>query len=260
MKKLSVGLVALLLTLGLQPALADQESPSAIAIIDVNFEPQLVDGQVTEICLMSQALCDTQPVLRRATEFKTFNHGTIMADIVRANNATAHLVLIEAGSTKTGVITGVHLHKALNWVEANAATYGIKAVSFSYNSGNGDRCTPVSPGVKVDITHSGIVTAITKLKAAGIKFYAASGNYGSGDRIDYPACIQDAIAVGSTNFRGSVAKSDIVISGHTYTSSKLRSDQKSLQDSNALGLIGASALRVGSTTSVTTAIAAATNR
>lgn len=120
--------------------------------------------------------------------------------------------------------------------------YGIKAVSFSYNSGNGERCTPASTGIKFDVTHSGIVTAIGTLKEAGIKFYAASGNHGSSDRIDYPECILDAISVGSTNYQVSRAKSDIVISGHTYNSGNSQSDLKSLQDSNAIGLIGANAL------------------
>jgi len=261
MKKLLIIAVALFAFIGIAPAQASNQG--AVAIIDVNFESHLVDGQVTEICISSATVCSMTVVPRTASQFKTFNHGTIMADIVRANNPSAHLLLLESGTTKTGVITGIQLLNALNWVSANAAQYNIKAVSFSYNAGNGERCTPASPGVRVDGTHNGIVSAIANLKANGIKFYAASGNHGSGNRIDYPACISDATAVGSTGFRGSMQLSDIVLSGSTYTSTKLKSVRTALQglhDSFAINLSDPNPVMVGLTTSVTTAIAAATNR
>lgn len=258
MKKFAVLFAALLALAGIAPAQAN--SQEAVAIIDVNFESHLIAGQVTEICIVSQAVCNMTVAPRNASQFKAFNHGTIMADIARANNPSAHLILLESGTTKTGVITGIQLLSALNWVSANASQYNIKAVSFSYNAGNGDKCTPASPGVRIDVTHNGIVSAIANLKASGIKFYAASGNHGSGNKIDYPACISDAIAVGSTVYRGSMQLSDIVLSGWTYTSPRLKSAVKSLQDSNLLSLDATNELKVGNTTSVTTIIAASTNR
>jgi hypothetical protein len=184
-----------------------------------------------------------------------------MADIVRANNPTAPLYLLEAGTTKVGAINGILLRQALDWVVANAAKHNIKSVSFSYNSGNGQKCIPLSPGVKVDITHGAIVTAIATLKANGVKFYAAAGNHGSSKQmLDYPACIADAIAVGSPLYQGSQSLSDIVIGGLPYQSTRLKSQVTSLQDSSAISLDGPNFLKVGNTTSVTTAIAAATFR
>ena len=244
--------------LGLQPASAAE--PVAIAIIDVNFDEKLIEGSVTEVCIAAPSVCASTALPRKVSEFQIYNHGTIMADIVRANNPTAHLILIEAGSSKTGVITGINLQNALNWVEANAQAYGIRSVSFSYNSGNGDKCRPSSPGVKVDETHNNIVTAVANLKNMGVRFYAAAGNHGSGNKVDYPACIEDVISVGSTIYRGSMAKSDIVISGFTYTSPRLKSALKSLQDRGPVTLTDANPIRVGNTTSVTTAIAASTYR
>lgn len=258
MKKFAVLFAALLALVGIAPAQAN--SQEAVAIIDVNFESHLIDGQVTEVCVTSESACASTVLPRNASQFRAFNHGTIMADIARANNPSAHLILLEAGISKTSVITGIQLLNALNWVSANASQYNIKAVSFSYNSGNGSTCKPSSPGVRVDVTHNGIVSAIANLKANGVNFYAASGNYASGNRIDYPACIADTIAVGSTIYRGSAQLSDVVLSGLTYTSAKLRSAAVSLQDSREISLLGANPVKVGNTTSVTTIIAASTNK
>lgn len=261
MKKLAIVIATIFALVGIAPAQATTQG--SIAIIDVNFESQLIDGKVTEVCVTAVSICNAPASPRNASQFKAFNHGTIMADIARANNPSAHLILLEAGSTKTGVVNGNQLLVALNWVMANAAQHNIKTVSFSYNAGNGARCLPSSPGVNVNVAHSNIVNAITTLKNAGVKFYASSGNHVRGNNVDYPACISDAIAVGSTEYAGSTQLSDIVLSGPTYTSSKLRSVRTALQglhDSFPVTLTDANPVMVGFTTSVATAIAAATNK
>ena len=261
MKKITSTSIIALLLFTVAPAEANQES--AIAIIDVNFEAQLIPGPISEVCLSAPSICKSSVTPRRAADFKAFNHGTVMADIVRTNNPAAHLYLLEVGTTKTGVITGNELLTALNWLVANATKNNIKAVSFSYNSGNGDRCTPSSPGVNVRTAHNNISGAIANLKSAGIKFYASSGNYGSGNKIDYPACIADAVAVGSTSFIGSTRQSDLVLSGPVYSSPRLKSSRTALQglhDSFAITTSDPYPVMVGFTTSVATALAAAANR
>lgn len=259
MKKTAALFAALFVVTGavsIAPAAATTQG--SIAIIDVNFDASLIPGDVLEVCATTDFACNSTPQLRTTTQYRAYNHGTIMADIVRANNPNAKLILVEAGTSPTGVITGVQLDLALDWIINNREQYNIQAVSFSYNSGNGARCMPVSPGVRVDVTHNNIVSDIAQLKNAGTTFYAASGNYGSGDRIDYPACITDVVAVGSTLYRGSQAQSDVVVSGFTYTSDVLKSNFTSLQDRRVIGDAGRYPVRVGNTTSVATAITAAT--
>lgn len=261
MKKIAIVIATIFALVGIAPAQASTQE--SIAIIDVNFESHLIDGQVTEICVTSVSVCNSSVTPRNASQFKAFNHGTIMADVARANNPSAHLLLLEAGTTKTGVVNGNQLLVALNWVVANASQYNIKAVSFSYNAGNGSRCTPSSPGVNVRVAHNNIVNAIATLKNAGIKFYASSGNHVRGNKVDYPACISDSVAVGSTVYAGSTQLSDIVLSGPTYTSAKLKSVRTALQglhDSFAVTTTDANPVMVGFTTSVATVIAAATNK
>lgn len=261
MKKLAVIVAALFAFVGIAPAQANAQS--AVAIIDVNFESQLIDGQVTEICITAISVCNSTASPRNASQFKAFNHGTIMADIARAHNPSAPLFLLESGTTKTGVVTGNELLNALNWVVANASKHNIKTVSFSYNAGNGSRCVPSSPGVNINTAHANIVRAIASLKASGIKFYASSGNHVRGNQVDYPACISDTVAVGSDVYTGSMQLSDIVLSGSTYTSTKLKSVRTALQglhDSFPVTTTDANPVMVGFTTSVATAIAAATNK
>jgi len=131
MKKVIIALAAVLVVVGIIPAQANANG--AVAIIDVNFESNLIGGEVTEVCLAAPSVCSSAATPRNASEFKAFNHGTVMADIARSAGPDVPLVLIEAGTTKTGVITGIQLANALNWVITNSAKYNIKAVSFSYN-------------------------------------------------------------------------------------------------------------------------------
>lgn len=256
MKKIAALIAALFLVVGIAPAQAQPQN--AIAIIDANFDASLISGSILEVCVVGEALCQRDDKPRSSSQYRNYNHGTIMADVVRANNPGAKLILIQAANIKTSVVTGVGLASALDWVQENRNRYNITAVSFSYNSGNGDRCLPSSPGHNVIDMHNRIVDDVSNLKAMGTPLFAASGNYGSGDRIDYPACIKDVVAVGSTVYRGSQPQSDIIISGWSYESNSIRSNFSSLQDRYDLLAFGSFPLRVGNTTSVATAIAAAT--
>jgi hypothetical protein len=261
MKKVTLLLVGLFAIAGIAPAQASAQASEkeSIVIIDSHFDASLIDGDVVQVCVVAARLCNRHDLPRNANQFRSYNHGTIMADVVRAHNPNATLILVRAANLTTSVVTGIGLGLALDWVEANQGRYNIKSVSFSYNAGNGTRCTPASPGKNVRVAHQEIVDSVANLRAAGTTVFAASGNYGAGNRIDYPACIPDVVAVGSSLYRGSQAQSDIVHRGFTFTSSAITSSRTSLQDSSALVSNGRHPLRVGNTTSVATAITAATS-
>lgn len=256
MKKIAALIAAMFLVVGITPAQAQPQN--AIVIIDASFEASLISGDVLEVCVVGEALCKRDDKPRNWIQYRGYNHGTIMADVVRANNPNAKLILIQAANIKTSKVTGVGLSSALDWVQENRNRYNITAVSFSYNAGNGSRCLPATPGHNVIDMHNKIVDDVANLKAMGTPLFAASGNYGRGDRIDYPACIEDVVAVGSTLYRGSQPQSDMIISGWTYTSESLKSNSSRLQDRYQILSDGRFPVRVGNTTSVATAIAAAT--
>lgn len=254
LKKLSIIVVSLLAIAGVAPAQAS--TTESIVIIDSNFDESTVTGDFLEVCLVIGSCSNVTPKL--ASQFKTYNHGTIMANIARAVNPDAKLILINAAPPTTNV-NAVNLESALDWVIANQSQYNIKSVSFSANAGSGSKCSPLATGVKVDILHADIVSDVKTLASVGTKVYAASGNYASGDNIDYPACISDVVAVGSTLYRGSIPKSDIVLSLSVFSSNNLKSSLTSSQDSATIDLVSKNVVKVGNTTSVATVTAAATN-
>lgn len=253
MKKLIATFVALFAIVGVAPAQA--EAAESIVIIDSNFDESTITGDFTEVCLVAGSCTNVTP--RLASQFKVFNHGTIMANLARANNASAKLILINAASP-TSNVNAVNLETALDWVIANREALNIKSVSFSANAGSGSKCLPLATGVNVATLHADIVSDVQSLTNAGTKVYAASGNYGSGNNIDYPACITDVVAVGSSMYRGSHAKSDLVLNLPVFFSPNLKSAKTSLQDSAKIDLVSLYDVKVGNTTSVATVVAAAT--
>ncbi len=255
LKKLSVVAVSLLAIVGVTPAQAN--TVESIVIIDSNFDESTVTGDFLEVCLVPGSCASLTPKL--SSQYKTYNHGTIMANIARSNNPSAKLILINAASP-TSNVNAVSLETALDWVIANQAQYNIKSVSFSANAGSGSKCSPSASGVSVATLHEDIVSDVKALASVGTRVYASSGNYTSGDNIDYPACISDVVAVGASTFRGSQLKSDIVLNLPVFSSPNLKSSLKSLQDSATINLVSLYVVKVGNTTSVATVTAAATKQ
>jgi hypothetical protein len=130
------------------------------------------------------------------------NHGTIMANIARQQNATATLVLIQTEEVSAkGVITtldGSDFIKALTWVNSNKSS--VSAVSFSYNlTGNAKvgECKISTNGGSATVMDASIKSLVASLKASSIPVLAAAGNDNK-KPLQYPACLSDVISVGST--------------------------------------------------------------
>ena len=195
MKKIAV-LSALSLSLfgisGITPAQANVEK--AIAIIDTQFVGAQVGDNVTNICVVG---CSTKSLPRNASQTSNYNHGIVMAEIVRKANPNAHIVLIQAGSTNTGVVASDGLNKALAWVAANHATFNIGVVSASLNAGNASRCAPIGGVVASDV-----ISKIDYLESVGVYVVAAAGNGTNKSQLDYPACISNVVAVTIPNRNG----------------------------------------------------------
>lgn len=258
MKKISLSIAVALASFGIVPAQAT--TPHSIAIIDSNFDSSVISGSTLSVCVVDKALCDivTQP--RTAPQFEAFNHGTVMADIIRANNPTANIILIRASNSTIGDVNGIGFEKALNWIQNNRSAYNIKTVSFSYNSGNGSTCLPSSPGVNVRAMHSEIVSDVKRLLSVGTTVFAAAGNHSSRENyLAYPACIPEVVSVGSNLYSTTRRLADVSVDAGAYLSPALTAVNTSNFVSNKIGLGLPNILRVGNTTSVATAIIASKN-
>jgi hypothetical protein len=129
-----------------------------------------------------------------------------MASVALAINPNVKIVSIRvAGLTPRGVPTpysGKAISWALDYVEANKARLNVGAVSISLGNSYRSTSCPIVGNLQ---------TQITNLMASGIPVAIAVGNGGS-TKIDYPACIPQAIAVGATEDRYAMKE----VSGWVY--------------------------------------------
>jgi hypothetical protein len=136
----------------------------------------------------------------------SFSHGTQMASVAVAVDPNVKIVSIRvAGMTAKGVpnpYTGKAISWALDYVEANKARLNVGAVSISLGNSYRSTSCPIVGNLQ---------TQITNLMASGIPVAIAVGNGGS-TKIDYPACIPQAIAVGATEDRYAMKE----VSGWVY--------------------------------------------
>jgi hypothetical protein len=89
------------------------------------------------------------------------------------------------------------LAQALTWVNDNAARLNVGAVSVSLGRVYSEASCPVTAEPSLQPT-------IKSLAAANVPTVIAAGNNYSPNKINYPACIPDAVAVGATDTRYTV--------------------------------------------------------
>ena len=125
----------------------------------------------------------------------SLSHGTQMASVAVAVDPNVKIVSIRiTGMTPKGVPTpysGKAISWALDYVEANKARLNVGAVSISLGNSYRSTACPIVGNLQKQITN---------LMASGVPVAIAVGNGGS-TKIDYPACIPQAIAVGATEDR-----------------------------------------------------------
>ena len=208
MKKIAVGIIAVLSLVLLQPVQA--QPTKSIVIIDTAIDssiPQLKAKIVQEVCILDRMTCPNgqkfQEGLGSATLLPSqiysngFDHGTSMALIANKVNPDVNIVFIrifgmKANGTRDNASV-FDIEKALSWVILNKEKYNISSVSSSMGShvlGTGEKYCPTNA------THSGLVGNIDKLLALNVPTIFSAGNNRDYKRIDFPACIPQAVAVG----------------------------------------------------------------
>lgn len=207
--KLAITGIILALAAGLTPA-AQAAEPKTLVIIDSGFNTQLpfLAGKVVdEACFIEYGKCPngqasmTGPGAATLTatdgaKDKSFNHGTQMASVANAVNPSTKFVLVriigksDKGFANTYTTKAVQL--ALNWVSDNAARLNVGAVSISMGRAYTEAGCPIELPLQ---------SRIVELKAKNIGVFTAAGNRSNQTKVDYPACIPEAITVGATDTR-----------------------------------------------------------
>lgn len=218
--KLILAAVAVGLIASTTPA-ATAAEPKSLVIIDSGFNTQLpfLAGKVIdEACFIEYGKCPNGQASMTgvgaasltpadAAKDKTFNHGTQMASVANTVNPSTRFVLIRiVGKSDKGfanTYTTRALQLALDWVSDNAARLNIGAVSVSMGRAYTEAGCPIETPLQA---------RIVQLKASNIGVFTAAGNRSNQTKVDYPACIPEAITVGATDTRYTLRN----ISGWVY--------------------------------------------
>jgi hypothetical protein len=202
MKKIAILLGVALTMIGTVPSHAVEKA--SVVIIDSGFDPSKVQP-IAEVCILVVQRCNNgqsfdESVGSSNTSSKMsvngqreWNHGTVMADIVRQINPDVNLIFIRnafvvpSGAVNIGGIK--EFNRSLDWVMTNKEKYNISAVSFSRGQSTWTRTSAICP---VDVTTQNQIVALQNL---GVATVIAAGNARNKTNVNYPACISEAIAV-----------------------------------------------------------------
>ena len=238
-------------------AQAEDSLPATLVIIDTGIDSSLpiFEGHlIHEVCLLDWYLCPnglnsqegpgSATVQADVMRFNGFDHGTQMASVALSRYANLRFIMVRVvGNSNAGLrmkVSDDNVARALEWVSQNKEKFNIRAVSMSQghrNTSTARKYCPVVPRVQ---------KTIVQLKSAGIGVFFPTGNQADKKRIDWPACIPEAIAIGAIDEKDEITK---------YSNMDF-----ALTDMYALGklkAIGAGGLPVNSWgTSVSTQVAA----
>lgn len=224
MKKLiTMALAASLIAITTMPAQANLKPKTVtqtLAILDTALDtsiPAINSRIVAEVCILDWPSCpngtnymegpgsSVLPMKFLAT--RNFSHGTQMASAAIAANPNINIVFIRVvgNTTKGGQQTyGLNtLVNALKWVDQNKSKYNIVAVSSSHaanapvikKAAGTNYCSPTP-----------LDAVISSLSNSGIPVFFPVGNSGGNPRmknkIEWPACISQSIAVGGVETIG----------------------------------------------------------
>ena len=217
MKKIAVGLIAVFGLVLLQPASAEEKK--SIVIIDTAVDtslPALQGKIVHEVCLMEELRCPNKKSFMEGPGSATlpvpqvysggFGHGTQMSLVATKTNPNINIVFIRIFPMDKNVNVAYHaananstVKQALDWVIANKTKFNVVAVSASI----GQRPTKRGAAYcSINRFDAGLKSSIQSLKSIGVASVFAAGNDRDKERINYPACLSDSVAIASISDRG----------------------------------------------------------
>ena len=213
MKKIAVG-IAVVLGLALLNPVQAQAANESIVIIDTAIDstrPEFKGKIIQEVCLVESGVCPNGTMFQEGPGAATlpvtqvykngFDHGTMMSLIALQVNPNVNIIFIRVAGMNPRTQTmfsysDVSVTRGLDWTIANKDKYNIVSVSTSaghasYNS-VGNYCP-------IKATHAKLISNIETLMKSGVATMFAAGNGRDRSRINFPACIPQAIAVGGSN-------------------------------------------------------------
>lgn len=192
------------------------ENEKSLAIIDTGFDTTIpsINGAVFhEVCILDWYACPNgvgfQEGVGSATlpqtiaRFSGAGHGTQMASIAVGTNPQIKLVLIRLiAYSERGQRLSVFdstVTKAFRWIYENKERFNIGAVAMAQgHHGLLQQRNYCPKSLELE-------KLFVQLRNSDIPVFLPTGNSGDKSRIDWPACIPTAMAIGAVGVDGSIA-------------------------------------------------------
>ena len=215
MRKFLMVSIGLLLALS-TPAHGDEFQSKSLVIIDTGFDTQLplFQGRVIgEACILDWYSCPNKSNFQEGpgsaslpqaiSSLNGFYHGTQMASIALMQSPDVKVILIRlVAHSSSGYrlpTQDENVARILEWVITNKVKFNIGAVAMAQGrsglSGVRNYCPKIASVEK----------KIIELKRMDIPFVVPAGNEGDKSRINWPACIPSALAIGASTKEDQIA-------------------------------------------------------
>ena len=204
-----------------------------IAILDTAIDTGVnafKDKIVHEVCIIEWNSCPNGKGLMEGPGSATlpyhliskngFDHGTQMTSVAIATNPNIKVVFIRIiGNTPNGgrqLVNQKTIFTALDWVIANKEKFNIQAVTMS--QGRHDFTKAVGYCHNTPQTDQRVKTLVAK----GVPVFFPTGNSSDISRIDWPACLDSSVSIGSVDQQNEISffsnhdpsKTDFFALGH----------------------------------------------
>jgi hypothetical protein len=209
--------LVLVVTLGVYTPANAEPAPKALVLIDTGFDTSIEaisKSVIFESCVMDWSMCPNSRTFQEGTGAATISsslltapgisHGTQMASIAVSTNPSQKIILLRLiAYNSRGQRLPVYessLIQAFQWITAKQQELNIGAVAMAQGHHSFEavkKYCPKSPRLE---------KLIVDLKVNDVPVFLPAGNAGDKVRIDWPACIPAAIAIGAIDANGQIAK------------------------------------------------------
>jgi len=201
-----VGIFTILFAVAFLPAVHAEEKV-AIAIIDTGVDTSQVKV-FHEVCIMEEKRCPNKQAFMEGPGSATrsavngFEHGTRMVKVAQAINPNVNIVFIriipadrnDRNPMFAAANSNSTVKQALDWVVKNKTKFNIVATSTSFSEYSRFRT-----GANYCPVNGPLQNTIISLQKLNVGTFFSAGNDYKADKIGYPACISESIAVGASN-------------------------------------------------------------
>jgi hypothetical protein len=208
--------LALVVTLGVYTPAKAEPLPKSLVLIDTAFDTSIETiskSVIFESCIMDWSMCPNSRSFQEgpgsasiATSLMTapgISHGTQMVSISIMTNPNQKIILIRLiAYNSRGARLPVYessVIQAFKWISSKRVELNIGAVAMAQGH------HPTSTSKSYCPKSVEMERLIMELKVLDIPVFLPAGNAGDKLRIDWPACIPAAIAIGAIDSKGQIA-------------------------------------------------------